>query len=413
MKRKTPRNPVRRYQWNHYSHLYQQPSDDLNMILTEEKGPRKVVQFAFSEITCGRSIGTGGFSTVSEIVAIDLDDVNDTDEADTQQRKDLAREVNQTRAYVLKMLRTDLPVEEHIKGVTDLAIESDFLRTLSHPHIIQMRAMANTDPRESRFFIVLDRLSGTLDKKFNYWRKLVGEASGTWFPLCGYCCAKAPQLHALWKERLHVARDTAKAIEYLHANRIVYRDLKPDNLGFTDSVDPQIQLFDFGLAKRLDGIAQNENGCYLLTGNTGSLRYMAPEVALDRPYNETVDAYSFGVLFWQICSLQTPFAGYNQRMHDEKVVQQGQRPNPHKSWPYSWSSLMEACWATDIAKRPSFRDIVVHFEEIVQLLEQEDGIIPSRTSEIKAKKKRKAILDATLDTDTRLTGEKRNDAEIV
>ena len=348
---------------------------------------------------------------MSEIVAVDLDDVNDTEEADTQRRKELARNINQNRAYVLKMLRTDLPVEEHIKGVTDLAIEAEFLRTLSHPHIIQMRAMANTDPRESRFFVILDRLNGTLDKKFNYWRKLVGEASGRWFPLCGYCCAKAPQLHAVWKERLHVARDIAKAIEYLHANNIVYRDLKPDNLGLNES--GKIVLFDFGLAKRLDGISRDENGCYLLTGNTGSLRYMAPEVALDHPYNETVDAYSFGILFWQICSLQTPFAGYNQRMHDEKVVQQSLRPNPHRSWPYSWSSLMEACWATDISKRPSFRDIVVQLEEVVQLLEQEDGIVPSRASEIKAKKKRKTIKDVTLDADTRLSGDKRNEAEIV
>lgn len=364
------------------------------------------------EITLGRSLGTGGFSTVSEIVAVDLDDVNDTDETGTQQRRDLARDINQSRAYVLKMLRTDLPVEEHVKGVTDLAIESEFLRTLSHPHIIQLRAMANTDPRESRFFVILDRLNGTLDKKFNYWRKLVGEASGHWFPLCGYCCAKAPQLHAVWKERLYVARDISKAIEYLHVNNIVYRDLKPDNLGF-DANNGQIQLFDFGLAKRLDGVTRTEDGCYLLTGNTGSLRYMAPEVALDKPYNETVDAYSFGILFWQICSLQTPFAGYNQRMHDEKVVQQGQRPKPHKSWPYSWSGLMEACWEPDISKRPSFRDIVSQLEDTVQLLEQEDGVVPSRASEIKAKKKRKAIKDATLDTDTRLSQDKRSEAEIV
>jgi hypothetical protein len=48
MKRKTPRNPVRLYQWNYYNHPYQQPSNDLNMIMTEEKEPRKIVQFAFS-----------------------------------------------------------------------------------------------------------------------------------------------------------------------------------------------------------------------------------------------------------------------------------------------------------------------------------------------------------------------------
>jgi serine/threonine protein kinase len=37
-----------------------------------------------------------------------------------------------------------------------------------------------------------------------------------------------------------------------------------------------------------------------MTGNTGSLRYMAPEVALRRPYSEKADVYSFGILVWQV-----------------------------------------------------------------------------------------------------------------
>jgi serine/threonine protein kinase len=77
----------------------------------------------------------------------------------------------------------------------------------------------------------------------------------------------------------------AKAIKYLHDSGIIYRDLKPDNIGF--SQDGQLKLFDFGLAKRLEGVEKTRGGFYNLTGNTGSLRYMAPEVANDEPYDLT------------------------------------------------------------------------------------------------------------------------------
>ncbi len=61
-----------------------------------------------------------------------------------------------------------------------------------------------------------------------------------------------------------------------------------------------VKLFDFGLSFEITEECASLDGLYELSGNTGSMRYMAPEVALGNPYNHKVDVYSYGILFWQV-----------------------------------------------------------------------------------------------------------------
>lgn len=139
---------------------------------------------------------------------------------------------------------------------------------------------------------------------------------------------------------------------------------------------------------------------------------MAPEVALDLPYNKSVDVYSFGVLFWQICSLSTPYAGFTSQMHALQVVQKGLRPIPHSTWPYSWVSFMKSAWHSEPSQRPS--DI---HSPISNMLQQFDFDGLPMEARIRAKTKRRTVTDTVLDVDTRIAKhdglQKQHDADIV
>jgi serine/threonine protein kinase len=119
---------------------------------------------------------------------------------------------------------------------------------------------------------------------------------------------------------LRVGMELAEALHYCHAEcrlnafpgcRILHRDLKPNNIGFLP--DGRLALFDFGLAKlwRVSDDDLDGNETRQLTGNTGSLRYMAPEVALAKPYSHKAEVFAFATVLWEMASHERPFADYD------------------------------------------------------------------------------------------------------
>lgn len=109
------------------------------------------------------------------------------------------------------------------------------------------------------------------------------------------------------------------------------------------------------------------------------------------------------MLFWQICSLQTPFAGMSARAHADRVVRKGVRPKPDRSWPLTWVDLMTRAWDPDSTKRPDFDEIANFLDIEVENMEGNGGELPSRTTDIKAKKKVKKTATERLDVDTRIS----------
>lgn len=148
-----------------------------------------------------------------------------------------------------------------------------------------------------------------------------------------------------------------------HASKIVHRDFKPANLGF--DVRGDIKVFDFGLARELTEHEKGDDGTYGFSHLTGSLRYMAPEVALGKRYNAAADVYSFSIVLWEILALDKPYAGFGAE--DDfvaRVFHKGDRPPIKPSFPSGCKSAVVGGW------NPTFQDRLPMFD-ITKMLRTE------------------------------------------
>ncbi len=110
-------------------------------------------------------------------------------------------------------------------------------------------------------------------------------------------------------ETVGIMGDVAKALGYAHAEGIVHRDIKPDNILLSGGA---ATVADFGIAKALSSSRQQESGEALtsLGMSLGTPAYMAPEqVAGDPNTDHRVDIYSLGCVTYEMLTGRTPFAG--------------------------------------------------------------------------------------------------------
>lgn len=107
-----------------------------------------------------------------------------------------------------------------------------------------------------------------------------------------------------------------------------------------------------------------------MTGFTGSVRYMAPEVGQSKPYNELADVYSFAILLWYILALEPPFGLFTPKMILERAPK-GYRPVLIDAWSDGIKTILNKCWNGKISARPSLPTAMEMLKHEVSLLAPE------------------------------------------
>ena len=306
------------------------------------------------DLLIGEMIAYGGFSNVHDILEFKCEtELTAGDKAD--------------RRYILKNLNPKLAFnpKKLVVGAKDLVMEAHFLSSLSHENIIELRGwsaagiagFAETG-RADGFFLIFDKLQETLSRRISTWRERAKETKKG-----SLMKNRTAMRMQLFTERIQVAIDIANAVEYMHMRRIIFRDLKPANIGF-DQHDV-LKVFDFGLAVELPE-GTDPNSTFNLAGNTGTSRYMAVEVIRKHPYNCKADVSSYSILLWELMALCKPYDGLVGQQVKECVSVFGERPAIPRTWPTNLRRILRRGWTETLIERPHIIEVKETLEKLLE-----------------------------------------------
>jgi serine/threonine protein kinase len=287
----------------------------------------------------GETLGVGGSATVYKA---------------TYQRESVAAKVMSTRGLGSKELGKIAD-----KAHRELAV----MAKLSSPYIIRVLGICE-DPEANQIIMIMQLAEG-----------------GSVRNLLDSCTAPLTTADAV-----KMLLDTATGMEYLHSKEMVHRDVKSMNLLIDDK--GRAVVSDFGISKSVSA-ATAATATSIQT--KGSAPWMSPQALEGEPATKARDVFGFGVVMWEVMSLQKPW-------EDKELVQIMRavcfNPSPENrpplaaisaSYPMPLLALMQECWAQDPAARPSFADIARQLGVL-------EAAHPSTAStEEKKKKKKKGL----------------------
>ena len=245
----------------------------------------------------------------------------------------LAREVHLDRLVAIKLL----PPERS----ADQAIRERFLREarlaarLSHPNIVPIHAVAEED---AFVFYVMAFVDGESLADRIRTRGPLGSAEGA-----------------------RILREVAWALAHAHAQGLVHRDVKPDNI-LIESPSGRALMTDFGIAAATQDVA--------VTTVSGTPEFMSPEQALGKPVDGRSDVYSLGVTAFHMLTGRLPFEGTNPTEVIARHVTEPAPPVGSLGIPVArkLGVLIDRCLAKDPDHRPESADAVA--ERLGVVMEQ-------------------------------------------
>ncbi len=239
----------------------------------------------------------------------------------------LAEDLKHRRRVALKLLRPELTAQ---LGPERFLQEIALTASLQHPHILPLFDSGSID---GQLFYVMPYVDGeTLRERI----------------------ARGP---IPMDEALDILRDIARALAYAHAQGVVHRDIKPDNVLLSSGT---AVVSDFGIAKALSASRDpDDNSGFTLTRagtSLGTPAYMSPEQAIGDTIDARTDIYAWGVIAYELLAGAHPFASHTtaQRLI---AAQLSEMPTTlvvkNPSVPSGVSALVMVCLAKEQAARPA------------------------------------------------------------
>lgn len=188
------------------------------------------------------------------------------------------------KIYAMKILKKQQLVKR--RQVAHTKTERKVLEDIEHPFIVSLRFAFQTD---TKLYLILDYFTGG---ELFFHLKTIGRFDEN-------------------RTKFYAAEITL-ALECLHKNTIVYRDLKPENVLLDE--DGHVRLTDFGLSK------ESVQGKLLTHTFCGTPEYLAPEVIHGAGYGQAVDWWSLGTLIYEMLTGLPPFFNQNLHVMYEKIV---------------------------------------------------------------------------------------------
>ena len=190
------------------------------------------------------------------------------------------------------MSKTKIVKKNSVKNINN---EKKFLSLLHHPFLVNMICSFQDN---DNLYLVMELLLGG-DMRYHINKKSI------------YNKKKDEN------QLKFIAGCTLIGLNYIHENKIIHKDIKPENLVYDSN--GYIHITDFGISK----IYHPENG----KENSGTPGYMAPEVLFNKDHDYSVDYFSLGVILYELLMGKRPYHGHSKKELRKDIVTRQARIN--------------------------------------------------------------------------------------
>ena len=234
-------------------------------------------------------------------------------------------------------------------AVQSMTRELRIMASCDHPAVMKLVGVALPEGGKTKPAILTPLLSGSLQD----WIEKKGELG-------------SKSLTNV--DKFIIIYGVARGMQYLHRHMIQHRDLNPKNVLLTQDMEPVI--IDFGASK------VTETGQTVVQSQAiGTGPYMAPEAFGER-YSSRTDVYSYGWTVWAFWTRSVPYGDkkaseWEIRNKAINNVRPGLPTEPDVMTQFV-ADLIRNCWDQDSHNRPSFDQIVEHFDKACVLTEKRD-----------------------------------------